>query len=196
MRPFSQACENNTEPILGVLRQVFADRSCVLEIGSGTGQHAVAFAAAMPSLVWQTSERPENHAGIQEWISAEGGPNLRRPLTLDVASDPWPSLETDAAFSANTAHIMSLEEVAATFVGLGHLLPSGAPYALYGPFFMDDRTSAPSNLGFDRMLRERDPNSGIRRLDILDGLAAKVGIQREAMFALPANNDLIVWRRK
>lgn len=194
MKPFSQAAENNRLPILAVLREVFADRKQVLEVGSGTGQHAAAFAKAFPNLVWQSSDRPENHQAILAW-TVDGPPNLLAPLSLDVLVDPWPAASFDAVYSANTVHIMGEAAVRALFAGVGALLPRGGLFALYGPFIVPGRQTAASNTAFDRFLRERDPASGLRALDWLDELAKGAGLIRESLHELPANNDLVVWRK-
>lgn len=194
--PCSPACERNRDPILAVLSQVFADRRAVLELGSGTGQHAVYFAAAMPWLVWQTSDLAENHAAIQAWIGAEGTANVRPPLVLDVARRPWVLAQApDAAFSANTAHIMHWPEVCEMFAALGEVLPPGAPFCLYGPFNVAGQFTSASNRDFDASLRRRDPGMGLRDLKLLEKLAAESGMRLEADHALPANNRLLVWRR-
>jgi hypothetical protein len=195
LKPFSQAAENNAGPILEVLRTLLAERTSVLEIGSGTGQHAACFGAALPRLVWQTSDCRENHAGIRAWVEEAGLANVRAPIALDVLVDAWPPGPFDAAFSANTAHIMSEEAVAAMFGGLGRLLPAGAPFALYGPFFIEGEVTAPSNVDFDRRLRARDPHSGVRQLSRLERVAAQACFALEDVLAMPANNRLVVWRR-
>ncbi len=193
---WSPACERNRGPILEVLREVFADRRSVLEIGSGTGQHAVHFAAALPGLVWHTSDLAEHHAGILGWIREEGLDNVRAPLLLDVSSDPWPALPAiDAAFSANTAHIMSWHGVCDMFAGLGARLPAKAPFCLYGPFNVDGRFTSDSNREFDASLRLRNPHMGLRDLELLEKLARETGFVLTDNHAMPANNRMLVWRR-
>lgn len=194
-KPFSEACERNREPILSVLEDVFAKVRCVLEIGSGTGQHAVYFGARMPYLAWQPTELPEARAGIQAWLDDEGPANVRRPLVLDVSSDNWPGIQPDAAFSANTAHIMPWEAVCDMFLGLGRRLPPGAPFCLYGPFNYHGRHTSESNDRFDADLRQRDPAMGIRDIDDLKELAARAGFELAADHEMPANNRTLVWRR-
>ncbi len=194
--PFSAACERNREPILEVLREVFAGRRGVLEIGSGTGQHAVYFAAALPRLVWYTSDRAEHHAAVHAWIDAHGPDNVRPPLLLDVSAQPWPDTPAvDAAFSANTAHIMGWPEVCAMFAGLGTLLPAGAPFCLYGPFNVSGRFTSDSNRAFDASLRERDAQMGLRDLDDLEALGERTGFALAADHTMPANNQLLIWQR-
>lgn len=195
--PFSAACERNREPILEVLREVFADRRGVLEIGSGTGQHAVYFAAALPHLVWHTSDLAEHHAAVHAWIDTHGPDNVRSPILLDVSAQPWPDTPAvDAAFSANTAHIMGWPEVCEMFAGLAARLPAGAPFCLYGPFNVDGRFSSDSNRAFDASLRQRDPRMGLRDLASLQALGDETGFLLDFQYRMPANNLLLVWRRK
>jgi SAM-dependent methyltransferase len=192
---FSEACERNKDPILGFLREEFATRSSVLEIGAGTGQHAVHFARQLPQLVWQPSDRREHLAGLVARIEAEGPPNLRHPLELDVIRAPWPDVEADAVFSANTLHIMGWAEVEALYRGVGRLLGPGGLLAVYGPFRYAGEFTTGSNAAFDRSLRQRDPSSGIRDFEAVDALAAREGLRFVADHAMPANNQLLIWRR-
>lgn len=194
-KPFSQACENNKRPLLAVLRDAFAAVDRVLEIGSGTGQHAAFFAESMPWLQWQPSDRAENLPGIEAWRTGAGLANLRAPLVLDVEVQPWPVTEAAAVFSANTAHIMSWPAVEAFFAGVGALLPPGGVFCLYGPFNYDGRFTSPSNEQFDAWLRQRDARSGIRDRAALERLAAAAGMALEDDHAMPANNRTLVWRR-
>ncbi len=195
MRPFSAACERNRGPILEILARVFADRRAVLEIGSGTGQHAAHFAPALPQLVWQPSDVDEHLAGIRMWTDDVRAPNLRRPLALDV-DDPWPAVEADAVFSANTCHIMSWLQVERMFECVGRLLPPSGVFALYGPFSYDGRPTSESNARFDAMLRADDPRSGLRDMGELCALAARCGLALEEDNAMPANNRLLVFRKQ
>lgn len=194
-KPFSAACERNREPILAVLREAFADRRDVLEIGSGTGQHAAHFAAQMPWLRWQTSDREENLPGIRAWLAEADLPNTPAPLCLDVAQTPWPVPTCDAVFSANTLHIMSWSEVEALFDGIGRVLADGGVLAIYGPFNIDGRFTSDSNAAFDEALRAAAPHRGIRDAAEVDALAARQGLRLIADHALPANNRCRVWRR-
>jgi SAM-dependent methyltransferase len=194
-KPFSEACVRNREPILAVLRESFADRLRVLEIGSGTGQHAVHFAAALPQLVWQTSDRPEYLPGIRAWLDEAQLPNTPPPLTLDVAAGPWPAPTFDAVFTANSLHIMSWDEVQALFAALPAILAADAVLVVYGPFNRNGRFTAPSNAEFDAALKARDPKMGLRDLEAVDRLAGDIGLMLVDDRALPANNHCIVWRR-
>jgi hypothetical protein len=184
MKPFSEASERNRAPILAVLKRVFKDRKKVLEIGSGTGQHAAYFAPELPHLVWQASDVAENLPGIRAWGM--------EPIELDVDRE-WPAVAADAVFSANTAHIMSWPQVARMFAGIGRLAPE--VFALYGPFSYHGRHTSESNARFDAMLRGRDPASGLRDVDEILKLADAAGLKLEEDNAMPANNRLLVFRR-
>ena len=194
MLTVSEACERNKGPILAVLREELAGCRHVLEVGSGTGQHGVYFAAALPQLVWQPSELAENLPALAERIRLEGGANLRPPLELDVRSDPWPGAPADAVFTANTLHIMGWSAVREFFRGAAAVLEPRGVLCVYGPFrFAGSHTSA-SNAAFDRYLRERDPVSGVRDFEALDALARERGLTFAANHAMPANNRTLVWR--
>ncbi len=197
-KPYAPACDENKGPILAVLHPLFAGRRQVLEIGAGTGQHAVHFARAMPQLIWQCSDLPAQLSGIGLWLAEAALTNLPPALALDVDGDwpePTPDAPFDAAYSANTAHIMSLPQVEHMFHGVGALLPVGAPFALYGPFSYGGKHTSPSNADFDRSLRARNPSSGVRDLDDLNGFADAAGLVLEEDIAMPVNNRTLVWRR-
>lgn len=201
MKPFAEACERNREPILKRLKEIFRERREVLEIGSGTGQHAVYFAKAMPHLVRRASDRLENHPGIRMWLQEAALDNLSGPLELDVCQKVWPPLAADAAFSANTAHIMDWGAVEAMFRGIGNMLPSSGRFALYGPFNYDGgnydgRYTSQSNAQFDQWLQARDPRSGIRDFEALDRLAKENGMRPIADYEMPANNRLLCWDKR
>jgi cyclopropane fatty-acyl-phospholipid synthase-like methyltransferase len=192
MKPFSEACERNREPILAILKRVFRDRRRVLEIGSDTGQHAAYFAPALPHLVWQVSDVAENLPGIRQWVEEAGVSNLREPIALDVEQEV-PSVEVDAVFSANTCHIMSWPQVERMFSGVGRLLPPGGVFALYGPFNYHGKHTSESNARFDAMLRRNDPASGLRDLEDISALAKRAGLALAEDNAMPANNRMLVW---
>lgn len=194
-KPFSAACERNREPILAVVQPHFADRRCVLEVGSGTGQHAVHFAAAMPHLVWQTSDRADYHEGILQWLAEANLPNLRPPLTLDV-NGAWPVQTFDALFTANTLHIMGWPEVQRFFAMLPSVLTGDAVLVIYGPFNYGGAFSSESNAAFDADLRSRGAHMGIRDFEAVDALAAAAGFVLVQDHALPANNRCVVWQRR
>lgn len=192
--PFSEACERNREPILGVLESLLPAEGCVLEIGSCTGQHVVFFAPAFPGLSWQPSDRPEYLPGLKARISLQGTTAILPPLELDVLKT-WPSRRYDAVYSANTAHIMGWPAVEAMFSGVGKVLRAGGIFCLYGPFRNRDGSMSESNKRFDRSLRERDPSMGIRDLVSLEKLAASTQMSFIARNLLPANNQLLVFER-
>ena len=203
-KPHSPACERNREPILALLREHFADRRHVLEVGSGTGQHAVHFGAAMPWLVWQCSDRPAYLPGIRSWLDEAGLANTPPPLELDVARGPWPAPARqppkaadrfDAAYSANTLHIMSWREVEAFFAGLDTALADDAKLAVYGPFNYAGEFTSDSNAAFDASLKARDPAMGIRDFEAVDARARAIGLRLVVDAPMPANNRLLVWHR-
>jgi SAM-dependent methyltransferase len=195
-KPYSESCEENKDPILTVLRRVLTAPGLVLEVGSGTGQHAVHFARHLPHLTWQPTDVPEHLPGIGLWLDEAGLPNVLEPLALDVRQRPWPVQRADAVFSANTAHIMSWPEVQALFLGVGEVLAPGGAFLLYGPFSRHGRHTAESNARFDAFLRARDPASGVRDLDDLQRLAAASGLVLAEDVAMPVNNRTLVWRRE
>ena len=194
-KPYSQACENNKHPILEQLQRLLSSATSVLEIGSGTGQHAVHFAKALPHLQWQTSDRRVNHAGINLWIDDETLPNLRRPIALDVIEDRWPVKPTDAVYSANTAHIMPWVAVQATFKGAGELLTTGGTFVLYGPFKIKGEFTSDSNAQFDTFLRTSQPEQGIRDLEAITELAESAELSLIENNTMPANNQLLAFRK-
>jgi len=195
-KPFSQACANNQTVILQILERVFADKQNVLEVGSGTGQHGVFFADKLPHLSWQMSDRQQNHAGINLWIASQPAPNLHAPIALDVLSDPWPTTSYDAAYSANTAHIMPWEAVVAMFAGVGERLRSGGVFCLYGPMKYLGILAAQSNVQFDAWLQQQWPHQGIREFHELNQMAMDAGLTLLEDNAMPANNQLIVWQKQ
>jgi len=195
MKAYSEAAERNKLPILIVLRQVFSDRNAVLEIGSGTGQHAVFFARDLGHLTWQPSERHNNLIDLYERCTDSMVPNLVEPILLDVDDEPWPVLTVDAAFTANTLHIVSWPQVCRLFTKMGGLLPEGGIFCTYGPFNIDGEFTSESNARFDDYLRSRDPDSGIRDIKDLTDQAKTQKLFLEADHSLPANNRLLVWRK-
>jgi cyclopropane fatty-acyl-phospholipid synthase-like methyltransferase len=193
-KPFAPHCERNQEPILSVLQPYFASRRRVLEIGSGTGQHAVFFAPALPNTTWQTSDLEENLPGIRSWLREAALPNLPPPLLLDVTGT-WPQQRFDAAFTANSLHIMPWTAVEQLFAGLDTVLEPEAMLAIYGPFNYHGAYTSDSNREFDGWLKRRSPLSAIRDFEAVDALASGIGLQLVKDHAMPANNRLIVWRR-
>ncbi len=195
-KPFSPSCERNRDPLLTVLRQHFADRTRVLEIGSGTGQHAVHFAEGLPQLSWQASDCAEHLPGIRAWLDDAALPNTPAPLEFDVNQSDWPASRYDAVFTANTLHIMSWPEVERLFRQLPQLLTAQARVVIYGPFKYAGRFTSASNADFDDWLRARDHHSGIRDFEAVDALAQQIGLVLQQDHALPANNQCLVWQRQ
>ncbi|MCB1758288.1 MAG: DUF938 domain-containing protein [Gammaproteobacteria bacterium] len=196
MKPYAESCDQNREPILAAIEPLFRDIKRVLEIGSGTGQHAVYFAAALSHLQWLSSDLAEHHAGISQWLEEAALPNVEGPLLLDVAHPDWPEIEVDAVFTANTLHIMHWPAVRALFAGVGRLLPAAGLFAAYGPFNYGGAYTSDSNARFDRWLKQRDPASGIRDCDALNELAGASGLDLREDIGMPANNRILVWQRR
>jgi SAM-dependent methyltransferase len=195
MKRHAPATERNRGPILEVLRPLLREGALVLEVASGTGQHAAFFAAAMSDIVWQPSDvDPANLASIEAWRAEAAAANLRAPLQLDATADAWPVDRADALFCANMIHIAPWAACEGLMRGAARLLGEGALLFLYGPFLLGART-APSNLKFDASLRSQDPAWGVRDLDEVTALAAASGLRREAVIAMPANNCSVVFRR-
>ena len=193
-KPFAPACERNRDPILAVLRTQFTDCRSVLEVGSGTGQHAVYFAAALPWLSWQCADLPPQLPGIRQWLDEAGLPNTPPPLALDVCG-PWPTGPYDAVFSANILHIVGWPGVEAFFAGVGRVLDAAGMLVVYGPFNAGGTYTSESNRDFDAWLKARDPRSGIRDVEAVHALAAQAGLHTVDDVAMPANNRCLVWRR-
>ncbi len=191
----SAACERNKAPILRVIAPEFARDSLVLEIGSGTGQHALYFSSQLPEVIWQPSDTLEYLPGLRELLAREGGANLKPPLELDVREHPWPIARADGIFSANTLHIMGWASVQEFFRGVGAVLAVGGALCVYGPFRYSGAYTSESNAAFDEFLRGRDPRSGIRDFEQVDALARGQGLTLTADHAMPANNQTLVWRR-
>lgn len=192
MLPCSEACERNKRPILDLLKSVFAATNFVLEIGSGSGQHAVYFAANLPHLVWQPSDLPGRLGWITQRLEQEGPGNVNMPLALDVRNEAW-EISADGVFSANTLHIMSWPEVEQFFLRVGEVLQQPGRLCVYGPFrYQGDYTSA-SNARFDESLRAQAGQMGIRDFEAVDELARERGLTLVADYPMPANNQLLVW---
>lgn len=195
MKPYSESCEQNRAPILEVLQIELDGRQRLLEIGSGTGQHAVYFAPEFPGLSWQTSDVAAMHAGIRAWLQDAGAANLLPPLALEVCRDSWPPTRFDAVYSANTAHIMGAPEVECLFAGVGRVLEPGGVFCLYGPFNYAGSYTSDSNARFDQWLQARDPASGIKDFETLQALAEQAGMTLKKDYAMPANNRTLVWSK-
>ncbi|MEH6473494.1 MAG: DUF938 domain-containing protein [Halopseudomonas sp.] len=195
MRGFSEACERNKAAILAQLQQLFADRTAVLEIGSGSGQHALHMAQALSHLQWQPSEVAACLANLEHNVSTCGLANIRSPICLDVTAGSWPDVVVDAVFSANTLHIIGWDQVEDFFAGVGRVIATEGKLAVYGPFRYQDGYTSDSNAQFDGWLRQRDPRSGIRDFEQVDRLAAEQGLRLVVDQPMPANNQLLLWQK-
>jgi cyclopropane fatty-acyl-phospholipid synthase-like methyltransferase len=193
-KPYSQACENNKTFILSILAHSFQSNKTVLEIGSGTGQHAVHFAENMPWLSWQTSDVIENHQGISQWLNASPASNLIAPIVLDL-NNPWPMTQVDAIYTANTLHIVSWPLVQALVQGVSQHLATGGNCCIYGPFNYQGKFTSESNANFNDWLKERDSESGIRDIEAITELAKKAGLLLAADHEMPANNRLLIFKK-
>lgn len=196
-KPHAPACDRNRDPILAVLHRHLVGHRRVLEIGSGTGQHAVHFAQALPWLQWQASDVADHLPGIRAWLDEARLPNTPDPLLLDVMRQPWPAVAADVVFTANTLHIMDWTAVQAFFRGVEQVLadaPEGT-LVVYGPFNYRGRYTSDSNREFDAWLKARDPQSGIRDFEAVDALAVAARLRLVADVAMPANNRCLVWWR-
>jgi len=206
MKPFSQACENNKEAILSVISTLLKDKQKLLEIGSGTGQHAVYFTEKLPHLNWQTSDREENHEGINQWIDEDllnqefnnniFNNNIERPIEIDALDYKWPEKIYDAVYSANTAHIMPWLAVQSFFKGAGEALIKGGIFILYGPFNYDGAFTSESNVLFEQWLKSVDTNRGIRDFEKVNQLAYESGLHLINDYEMPANNRILVWEKR
>ena len=191
--PDAPSTERNRQPILEQLQRLLVNSRHLLEIGSGTGQHAVYFAPRLPQVTWQTSERRQNLHEVQAWLNNRPADNLPAPIELDVTGN-WPALRVDTVFTANTLHIMPATAVEVFFSRLKEVLQPGGQLIVYGPVKVAGEYIGPGNSGFDVWLKEQDPLRGIRDLEWLDQLAAVEGLARTENNFLPANNQLLVWR--
>ena len=199
--PFSQACENNKQPILDVLQQELQDSTHILEVGSGTGQHSVYFAPRLAHLTWQTSDVLAHHDTINAWHAAYPVPNLCAPLAFDLSTDVVPfdlyniQKYYDAVFTANTLHIISWLLVEQLFLLVGNVLPINGKLIVYGPFNENGQYTSAGNQQFDISLRQRDPKSGIRHLEDIIALAKIHHLRLSDKYAMPANNQLLVFQK-
>lgn len=196
MKQFSPACERNKGPILATLRDALSTSGLVLEIGSGTGQHAVFFAEHLPQLQWQPTDLAENLPSMHAWAAAGDAANLLEPRVLDLFSDPWPVTQAQAVVCINTIHIVPWVGVERLFAGAGQLLDSTGILFVYGPYRYAGRPFEPTNKRFDQCLRSRDPESGVRDFDAVNALARAHGLQLVEDRAMPANNRCIWWMKE
>jgi len=196
MLTFSQSAENNRVDICDRLCDILKPSRHLLEIGSGTGQHSVYMASRLPHLIWQTSELSENLDNVSTRLELEAPENVRHPIELNVSLHPWPVSDCDVIYSANTVHIMSWTHVGHLFQGVGQTLEKGGILCLYGPYKYNGDFTTPSNQRFDQWLKQNDPVSGIRDFEAVDRLAQDQGLFLQNDFPMPANNQLLVWKRK
>lgn len=190
-KPYSESCEQNREPILAVIAPVFSSLSSVLEIGSGTGQHAIYFAEQLSHLKWHTSDCVSYLDGINMWLDDAALPNVLPPFELDVSASSWPQLEVDAVFTANSIHIMSQQDVVNFMSGVGRLLKAQGVLMIYGPFNYDGQYTSASNESFDQWLKSRDPLSCIKHFEDMVSLANDNGMKLVCDHAMPANNRIL-----
>lgn len=191
------ATARNRDPILAVLRRVLPERGAVLEVASGSGEHAVYFGAALPGLEWQTTDLDaDNRASITAWIAASGLRNVHMPLILDASEPPWPVSEADAVVCVNMIHIAPFDACLGLLDGARVLLPPGGPLYLYGPFKRGGAHTAPSNEAFDQSLRARDPSWGVRDLEEVAAEAKRRRLRLDEVIEMPANNLSVVFRRE
>ena len=194
--PFSQASENNKRPIVAILRSQLASTKTVLEIGSGTGQHAVFFAEQLPHLTWQPSEQAQNIDMLSLRLDAQAPVNVRKPVIIDVADDPWRVQCVEAVYAANCVHIMSWGHVEKMFHGLDEVLKPGGHLILYGPYKYGGEFTSSSNARFELWLQGNDPLSGIRDFEKVNELASRIGLSLLKDHQMPANNQCLVWQRQ
>jgi len=194
MKPYSSACDQNRDPILAVIEPLLTNCKTVLEIGSGTGQHAIYFAEKMPHLNWQCSDQAQYHEGINAWLAATNLNNIQAPFILDV-SQTWDDFAVDAIFSANTAHIMNNTQVQALFTGVAQSLKAQGHFILYGPFNYEGKFTSASNANFDIWLKNNDSNSGICDFETLNQWATDLGLILQKDYPMPANNRILHWQK-
>jgi len=190
-KPYSESCDQNQDPILSIISPALSSASSVLEIGSGTGQHAIYFAEKMPHLVWYTSDCPPYLEGINMWLSDVGLSNVRPPFELDVTASTWPELHVDTVFTANSIHIMNQQDVVNFFSGVGRLLHEEGSLMIYGPFNYNGVYTSRSNESFDQWLKGRDPLSGIKHFEEMVSLANDNGMRLVSDYEMPANNRIL-----
>lgn len=195
MKQFSEACERNKQVILDTIEPLLKNKASVLEIGSGTGQHAIHFAQSLPYLKWQPSDLEENHPSINAWIADSDVSNILAPIALDTTANHWPTRLFDAIYSANTAHIMPWNAVEAMFKGASNSLSSDGLFMLYGPFNYNGEFTSESNRQFEVWLKEVNPCRGIRDFEAVNHLAELHRLKLKQDFEMPANNRLLVWRK-
>lgn len=195
-KPYSSSCDQNKAPILAVISPLFANCTRVLEIGSGTGQHAIYFAQKMPHLKWYCSDCQSQHEGINMWLADAALDNVKPPFELNVTDSSWPELEVDAVFTANTIHIINQQDVVNLFNGVGQLLKTNGSLVIYGPFNYSGTYTSASNESFDHWLKGRDPKSGIKHFEDIERLAMENGMALVTDYEMPVNNRILYFIKK
>ena len=194
-KPFSQSSEENKAVILAAITPFLQCKNTVLEVASGTGQHAIYFAEHLPQLTWQTSDLLESHHGIKQWLSEANLVNALEPLKLNVSEPEWPENTYDAVFSANSLHIMSEQNVVDFFANVSRVLNNKAVVLIYGPFNYNGKFTSESNASFDVWLKNRNPLSGIKDFEWCHQRAEKAGLRLVDDIEMPANNRTLVWQK-
>lgn len=196
IKPYSESCDQNKDPILSVISPILSSVSSVLEIGSGTGQHAIYFAEKLPHITWHTSDCKPYLDGINAWLAEAGLPNLHAPVELDVSATQWPGIEVDAIFTANSIHIMNQADMVNFIEGAGRLLKAQGSLIIYGPFNYNGAFTSESNARFNQWLKDRDPQSGIKHFEDIESLANENRLQIVADYEMPANNRILHFIKK
>lgn len=194
-KPYSESCDQNRDAILSVIQPLLLKSKSVLEIGSGTGQHAIYFYNKLPHLIWNCSDRAGNIEGINLWIEEVDSENLPAPVQLDVLAKNWPEISFDSVFTANTCHIMNLQSVTAMFENVGHQLPKDGQFIIYGPFKYNQQYTSLSNENFDLWLKSRNSESGIKDFELLNVIAEQAGLKLINDYEMPANNRILHWQK-
>ena len=194
-KPYSESCEQNKAVILEAISSYLKPEVEVLEVGSGTGQHAVYFAEQHPLIKWQTSDRPEYLPGIEAWISDANLPNVENPIVLDVQNQ-WPDKKYDLIFTANTFHIMNQNDVEKCLAAGVKCLQSGGYLIVYGPFNYNGNYTSASNAQFDRWLNSQNPQSGIKHFEWIEQHCQQCGLTLINDIEMPANNRILIWQRE
>ena len=194
-KPVAPSCDENWQPILQCIKGLFTEPETLLEIGSGTGQHAVYLCPHLPHLRWQPSDLADQIEGMEQWFKDAELPQILSPKTLDVSEENWLDDPVAYVFTANTTHIMSWQKVQHMFAGIGRHLKSGGLFAQYGPFNYNGEYTSPSNARFDDWLKQRDPQSGIRHFEDLAQLARENSLILHSDNEMPQNNRILVWQK-
>jgi len=194
-KPFSPSCEENKAVILAAITPYLETKATVLEVASGTGQHAIYFAEHLPHLSWQTSDLLESHEGIKQWLGEANLSNTLEPIELNVSESAWPDKTYDALFSANSVHIMSQQNVEDFFANIGKVLNDNAVVLIYGPFNYNGAFTSESNANFDVWLKSRNPLSGIKDFEWCNERAEQARLTLIDDIEMPANNRILVWKK-